>query len=518
MNPQKTPWYFHLPGILASLALFLPVVYLLYQLLIGNNTLLAELFFRWKTVELVLNTIGLAIGVILLTSVMAFPLAWITSRCRIHFSGTITLLATLPLAIPGYLMAFALLSLTGDNGLLARGLGIQLPRLSGYAGAVLSVSLYTYPFLFLNLRSSLLRLDSSQEEAARSMGYTGKEIFFKVILPQLRPAILTGWLIIALYVLGDFGAVSLMRFETLSLALFSQLGASADRTYLAALALFLMLLALSIVLIEARFLRRSGLFRLGPGVGRRSKRLSLQAWTLPAYGWVFLILFASILVPIFTITFWVFQDSSVMSPALWNALWDSLRAAIPAALLAAVFALPIAYASARYPSWRGRTFERITYFGYALPPIAFALAYAGLSLQVLPFLYQTLFLLIFVYSLHFLAEAVGPIRNASFRIPPRIDEAARSLGLNPFHAFWRTVFPLLRGGLGVGLALVFLSALKELPIAFILSPIGFDSLAMNIWSFTSEGMYSNAAPYALVLVLISAVLVGILFFFRQENR
>jgi len=133
-----------------------------------------------------------------------------------------------------------------------------------------------------------------------------------------------------------------------------------------------------------------------------------------------------------------------------------------------------------------------------------------------PLLYQTLALLVLAYALHFLAEAIGPIRSALYQAPPRLEEAARSLGYNALQAFLRATFPLLRQGMLASMALVFLSAVKELPLTFLLAPAGYSTLSTRIWGYTSEAMFAEAAPHALLIVLFSAALVGLLL--SQERR
>ena len=171
-------------------------------------------------------------------------------------------------------------------------------------------------------------------------------------------------------------------------------------------------------------------------------------------------------------------------------------------------AIYLAYLGVRFPSWSSRLLERTAYLGYATPPLALALAFVFFSLQTLPLLYQTLTLLVIALALHFLAEAIGPIRAALHQVPVRLEEAARGLGISPGAAFVRVTLPLVWRGVVSSLALVFLSSLKELPISFLLSPVGFDTLAKRIWGYTSEAMFAEAAPYALCIVLISSVLAG----------
>ncbi|MEX0927850.1 MAG: iron ABC transporter permease, partial [Balneolales bacterium] len=423
-----------------------------------------------------------------------------------------TLLGVMPLAIPGYVMAYALLGFTGVNGTLDQVFGIELPRISGYWGSLLAISLYTFPYLFLNLRSGLLGLDPSLEEVSRSLGYRPAQVFFRVILPQLRPALYAGCLIIGLYVLGDFGAVSLMRFETFSYAIYLQYAASYDRIYAAWLALMLLAVTITVLVMEYRLLRGLFFSRTGTGSEKLARPVSLDSWKWPAWIFVTVLIFASLVLPVMTIFHWIFQQAdTVIWSGLRDALTASLFASAPAAVLTTALAIPIAYISVRCPSAITRSLERVSYLGYATPPLALALALVFFTLSALPALYQTLFLLIAAYTLHFLAEAVGPVRSALYQASPRLEEAARSLGYNRFLAFFKSTFPLMRGGLVAAAAFVFLSAMKELPITFLLSPIGFETLAVNVWSYSNEAMFAQAAPYALTILIFSSIFVGLLF-------
>lgn len=478
----------------------------------ADLSVLSALLLRQRNVTLFLNTISLAAGVLVVGSAIALPLAWLTSRTRMYGRRLLTLLGVLPLAIPGYVMAYALLSLGGTYGTSAQLLGFELPRLSGYWGALIAISLYTFPYLFLNLRTALLGLDSTLEEVGRSFGYEGWRLFFYIVLPQLRPAFYAGALIVTLYVLGDFGAVSLMRFETFSYALFLQYTAAYDRIYAAWIALMLLALTISFLLVEYRLLRGLRFHRSGTGSARPGTLVELGRWKFGAYVFAAVLALFALFVPVGTILFWMSQG---IETALWRGLSDALVASItasaPAAILAAALALPVAYIGVRYPSFFTRSMERVAYVGYATPPLALALALVFIALHAVPQLYQTLFLLIFAYSIHFLAEAIGPLRSSLYQASPRIEEAAQSLGYGPFRAFFKATFPLLRSGLVVATAFVFLSAMKELPITFLLSPIGFETLAVNVWSYATEAMFAQAAPFALAILLFSTCFVSLLF-------
>jgi len=172
----------------------------------------------------------------------------------------------------------------------------------------------------------------------------------------------------------------------------------------------------------------------------------------------------------------------------------------------------------REPSRATRIIERVAYLGYATPPLAFALALIVFTLAGVPVLYQTLALLVLAYALHFMAEAIGPIRSALYQAPPNLEEAARALGRTPAQAFFSVTVPMLKRGLLVSVAFVFLSAMKELPITFLLSPPGFESLAMKTWSAANEAMFDAAAPYALTIMFFSAAFVGLLLVQEKSKR
>ncbi|HEX6982346.1 MAG TPA: iron ABC transporter permease [Balneolaceae bacterium] len=465
-----------------------------------------------RNLWLLVNTLLLTGGVLVLDAFIALPLAYLSVRCKVWGRRFITLLGVLPLAIPGYVMAYALLGLGGYNGTFNAWFDWNFPRINGFSGSLIVLTICTFPYLYLNLRTALLGLDPSIEEASRSLGHDARSTFFKVILPQLKPAFLAGGLLISLHVIGDFGTVSLMRFETFSYALYLQYIAAYDRIYAAWLALMLLALTTGALVLEYKLLKKAIYYRLSRGVARAKTFLKLGRWTIPAYTFVGVLFLVAIALPVSSIIFWLNQTafSSVFGD-LFQAFLNSVKASAPAAALTTFLALPLAYIGVRYKTKLSDPLERVAYLGYATPPLAFALAFVFFSLYVSTALYQSLLLLIIAYSLHFLAEGIGPVRSSLYQAPPKLEEAARSLGYSTIKSFFKVTFPLLRGGIIASTALVFLSAMKELSITFLLSPIGFDTLALNVWEYTGEAMFALAAPYALTILLFSSLFVGFLF-------
>ncbi|TVQ35181.1 MAG: iron ABC transporter permease [Spirochaetaceae bacterium] len=495
----------------------LPLLYLVVRAAEADPAQLASVVMHARNLLLLRNTLLLTVGVVAVTTAMALPLAWLVVRTDVPGRRLLTLLSVLPLSVPGYVMAFALLGLGGNYGLMARVFGLAVPRPSGYWGALAALSLYCFPYVFLNVRASLTGLDASLEESARSMGCRPRQVVLRVILPHLRPALFSGWLIVAIYVLGDFGAIALMRYEVFSYAIYTQYSGAFDRVYAAWLSLMLLALALIPVLLEGRLLNRARFARTGTGVARRTQRVTLGGWRVPALACVTLLFVASIGLPFGMLGYWLSQYPPWGElPRVAQAFLFSAGAAAPAALVAVCLAVPIAYLRVRYPSAMSRAAERIIYVGYALPPLALALAMVFFSLRAARPLYQSLPLLVAAYVISFLALAMGPIRAALLQAPRRLEEAARSLGLSPVAAFARTVVPLLRRGMLASMVLVFVIAMKELPITLLLAPTGYTTLSVAVFSRTSEALLAEAAPYAAAIVLFSSLFVGLLL--RYEGR
>ncbi|TVQ22062.1 MAG: iron ABC transporter permease [Spirochaetaceae bacterium] len=494
-----------------------PLSYLVLRAAEADPAILRDLIWRRRTLDLFVNTILLTGGVLTVTTLIGVPLAWIVTRTDLKGMRWITLASVMPLAIPGYVMAHALLSLGGRNGIAALA-GLQIARPTGLVGAIAALSLYSFPYMFLNVRSAFRSLDPGVEESARSLGYSPVQVYMKVVIPMLLPGLLAGWVIIALYTLGDFGAVALMRYEVFSFAIYTQYAGAFDRTYASVLALILLVMTAGPVILEARLLRSVRYSRLGSGVGRKHRLVHVgRLGRLASWAFIVLVLCASIGMPVFSLLWWMLQRPPWGEMGrIFELFLNSTAAAVPAAVLAVLLALPLAYARVRYPSRTTMIAERTAYIGYAVPPLALALAFVFFSLRGVPFLYQRLPLLIFAYAMNFLALAIGPIRSTLMLAPRKLDETARSLGYSPQAAFLYAVLPLLRSGVFASFTLVFVMAMKELPLAFLLAPTGFTTLSVAVFSRTSEAQLVDAAPYAAAIVLFSSFFVGLML--KYEGR
>jgi iron(III) transport system permease protein len=453
--------------------------------------------------------------------VIGVPLAWLTARSDLPGRRAWTVLAIVPLVVPSYVGGYAVVAAFGPRGALQAALepfGVErLPDLYGLPGAALALTLFSFPYVVLSVRGMLLRLDPAFEEVSRSLGRGPWRTFLTVTLPQLRPAVTSGALLVALYTLADFGAVSLLQFDSFTRAIYVQYRSSFDPSLAAVLALMLVACTAAVLVAVARLRGRGRYHRSGAGAARQPATVTLGRWRWPALAFCAVVVGLAVVVPVATIGFWLVRGiagGETFGP-VWGATLNSVAASGMAAGLAVLASIPVAVLAVRHRGMLAALVERGTYAGFALPGIVIGLALVFVAARYLPWIYQTLPLLLVAYLIRFVPEAVGVTRTSLLQVSPRIEEVARTLGHAPGTVLRRVTLPIIRPGLIAGAAIVFLTAMKELPTTILLAPTGFDTLAVRIWSATSEGFFARAALPALLMVLVAAA--SLWFVLRQER-
>jgi iron(III) transport system permease protein len=359
------------------------------------------------------------------------------------------------------------------------------------------------------VRGALRGTDPALEEASRSLGSGGWSTFFRITLPQLKPAIIAGALLVALYSLSDFGAVSLLQFDSFSREIYTQYRSAFDRTPAAILGLMLVALTAAILALESRARGRARYHRSTAGSvrPRDGAVIALGRWRWPALLFCGTVVLLALVVPVGVLVFWLARGLAAGEPLrlLWGAAFNSVYVSALAAGVAALAAVPVAILAVRHPGRMAGFIERLSYLGYALPGIVLALALVFFGANFAPGVYNTLALLVFAYAVHFLPQAVGATRFALLQVRPSVEEAARGLGRGPAGVVTTVTAPLASSGILAGAALVFMTTMKELPATLLLSPLGFDTLATSIWTATSEAFFARAAAPALLLIAVSAL-------------
>ena len=514
------PAFLVVPATVVAAGMVLPLGYLVVRAGGAGSRALAVAADP-QTLQVLGNTALLAAVVGIGGAALGVPLAWLTTRTDLPGRRVWAVLCAVPLVIPTYVGGFAFVAALGPRGMLQSvlaPLGVdRLPELYGLPGAALALTLFTYPYVLLTVRSALLGMDPALEEASRGLGRTPLQTFVRVTLPQLRPAIGAGALLVMLYALSDFGAVSLLRFNSFTRVIYVQYQAAFDRTPAAVLALVLVALTLVVLAVEARTRGRARYHRTGGGVRRPVQPAPLGRWRWPATVFCAGVVALALVLPLTVIVYWLVRGLAAGEPLrlTWTAALNSVRASGMAAVLAACAALPIAVLGVRHRGRLAAALERATYLGYALPGIVVALALVFFGIRYAGPLYQTLALLVLAYVVRFLPQAVGATRSSVLQVPPSVEEAARSLGRTGPAVLLTVTAPLVRPGVLAGAALVFLTAMKELPATLLLGPAGYPTLATTIWGAASEAFFARAAAPALLLVLLSGVPLAFLLRSRE---
>ncbi|MGM3306650.1 ABC transporter permease [Anabaena sp. WFMT] len=522
MKSVRPPLFLTLAAGVVAISIALPLVYLVIRTIGIGGDELWKLISRPRNISVFFNSAAMAATVTVFSTLIAVPLAFLTVRTDLPGRRFWLIATTLPLAVPSYVGSFALIATLAPKGsflqLLLAPLGVEeLPSIYGFPGTVLAITLFTFPYLLLSVRSGLQGIDPSLEEAAQSLGYSNRETFFKVVLPQLKPSMIAGGLLVALYALRDFGTPSLMRFDTFTRVIFLQYKASFNRNSAAALSLMLVILVLLILWLEYRVRSRAAYYSRGSASLRPPKISKLGIWKWPAFAFCLLITSLGVVLPVGITLFWLMRgfNSGYNFPNLLPSALNSILAAALAALAIIIFALPVAILSVRFPSKITAMIERCSYLGFGVPGIVVALSLVFFGANYLPFLYQTLPMLVFAYLVLFLPQTVGTVRTSLLQVNPQLEESARSLGRTAWQSLKDVTLPLVQPGILSGAVLVFLTAIKELPATMLLAPIGFNTLAVQIWQATENVDFADAAAGSLAMLLVSTG--ATLLVLSQEN-
>lgn len=492
------------PAVVVAAIALLPVGYLAVRTGEAGMERIVSILERERTLVLVARSLALAAAVTTLSVLVGTALAVLTVRSSVPGRRLLAATAALPLAIPSYVAAFAWISAWSGA--------------AGALGAILVLTLCCYPYVYLPVAAALRRADPAVEEAARALGRTPRQAFLEVTVRRVSPAAAAGALLVALYTLSDFGAVSILRYDVFTRVIHTSYQASFDRTPAAVLGLFLVVITVAISAGEAA-VRRRDVASVGRGVAREPERWHLGAWRWPAAGLAGVVVVLALVFPLASLGYWFVTglsgglDLGRLAASALSTAWLALLGAL-ACMLGAV---PVGILAARHRSRLTTFVEQATYAGHALPGLVVALSLVFFGIRVVPWLYQRTPFLVLAYVVLFLPQAIGTVRASVALSSVRAEEVARSLGLSSFQVIRRVTLPLSAPAIGAGAALVLLTCMKELPATLLLRPTGVDTLATSLWTHTGVGAYGAAAPYGLALVALAVVPTLVLMRMHREE-
>ncbi|MBW3506515.1 iron ABC transporter permease [Pseudomonas sp. NKUCC02_KPG] len=492
-------------AVLVSLLSLLPIAFVIGVSWHVGWEQIEALVFRPRVGELLVNTVLLVLITLPLCVLLGTALAWLTERSNLPGRRAWSLLAVAPLAVPAFVHSYAWVSL--------------VPSIHGLpAGVLVSVIAY-FPFLYLPVAATLRRLDPAIEDVAQSLGLKPWTVFWRVVVPQLRLAICGGALLVGLHLLAEYGLYAMIRFDTFTTAIFDQFKSTFNGPGANMLAAVLALCCLAMLTAESAARGHARYARVGSGSAREQRIVPLgRPATLLALGVCSATCLLALGVPLLTLGKWLIAGGR----EVWHwsdllpALEQTLFLGVAGALLTTCAAVPIAWLSIRAPGRLQRLLESCNYITSSLPGIVVALALVTVTIHFARPIYQTTLTVLLAYLLMFIPRALVSLRAGIAQAPVELENMARSLGRSPARALWLITLRLAAPGAAAGAALVFLAITNELTATLLLAPNGTRTLATGFWAMTSEIDYAAAAPYALIMILLSLPLTGLLY--HQSKR
>ena len=496
---QRTPAAVLVAAVGVSLLGLLPTAFVAVSAISTGWPTMSGLIFRPRVGELLINTALLVIITVPLTAAVGLGAAWLVERSTVPGRRVFAVLLAAPLAIPAFVNSYGWVSL--------------VPSMNGLWSGVLIAGLSYFPLVYLPCAATLRRLDPSLEEAAGALGLSPFAAFIRVVLPQLRLSLLGGSLIVGLHLMSEYGAFALIRFDTFTTAIVEQFRSSFNGPAANALAGVLVMCCLLLLVGESGARGRAKYARVGSGTARPNKLIELGLATPLAWTGLAALIVFSIGVPLSSVLRWLVLGGADAwrDSVLLDAFGQTVGFGLAGAIATTLFAFPIAFLAVRHPSITARVLESMNYVTSSLPGLVTALAFVTVTIRLVPAMYQTAALVVLAYTIMFLPRALVNLRAGLAQVPPGLEEAARSLGRPPAAAFARVTLRFAAPSALAGGALVFLGIVTELTATLLLAPNGTRTLATRFWSQVNDIDYVGAAPYAVLMIVLSLPVTYLLF-------
>lgn len=478
----------------------------------------------------ILNTLKLMALVALMTAIVGVGTAWLTVTAVFPGRAIMSWALVLPLATPGYIVAYVytdLLSFAGPvqsalRGVTGWGAGdYYFPPVRSLPGAAIMLSLVLYPYVYLLARAAFLRQSAALFDAARNLGAKPWRAFLRVALPCARPAIAGGLALVLMETISDFGVVDYFAVQTLTTGIFRTWFSLGDPVSAAQIAAWLFIFAIALVFIEMASRRGRVANPLSRDMPSQPRRLAGLAAAAALLACALPILLGFVVPAAVLLRYAIIEGDPLLGRSFLDFAWNSLTVAAIAAIIATTLALLLAYGERLHPTKFNRVSIRLATLGYALPGAMIAIGILTLSanidhlfadalsdrLGISPGLILTGSVagLVFAYVARFLTAAYNAAHSGLEKIHPTLDAAARSLGAGPRRVLVAVHIPLLRGALASAALIVFIDVMKELPATLLLRPFNFETLATRTYRLASDERLAEASTAALAIVVLGII-------------
>lgn len=476
--------------------------------------------------EYILNTLKLILFVSILSLIFGVFSAYITTFYTFRFISIFSILLALPFVIPTYILGYIYSDILGFFSpfhLFLKELGVVDKNyfdVLNFNSVAVILSLGLYPYIYLIVKSSFLKSSSALLYPALSLGKSRVEMFYQVILPLSRPAIIGSLSLVIMEVVNEYGTVSYYGVDTLSTAIYSAWFGLNDPKSSAFLSMIAMSIIFVLLAIE-RFSRGSSTYK-SESISKKLKKEELKGFK-KFFAYLFLsipVLFGFI-IPIIWILFYAFRYASdVIDEEFIEVIFNSFISSSFSAFFIVLLAFFISYTVRIYANNYTKYLTKLAGIGYAIPGVVIGVGVLSLFGDIDHLLIDafgldellisgTLFAMVFGYVVRFLAVGLNMTESSYEKISININKAARNLGLSYWQTLLRVEFPIMKKTLLFGFLLVFVDVIKELPLTLVLRPFNYETLSTKTYEYATNTMIQESATYALIIVLLCFIPVMI---------
>ncbi|WP_047986415.1 ABC transporter permease [Ornithinibacillus californiensis] len=526
------------PNMWALLSFLFITIILLPNLVIAVN-FFAPANENWQhikeylLVDIVTNTGIILVFTAIATTLIGTSLAWIVTVYKFPLRNFFRWGLILPLAVPPFIGAYTYHGIVNYTGViqstLRNSFSIQVDQkyfdIMSIQGSIFIFTLFLYPYIYVITKSFFEQQSASIVENARLLGANSFEVFFRVILPIARAAIIGGVTIVMLEVINDYGVVKYYGVQTFITSIFQTWFAMGDIDSAFKIAGTLMVVVIFILILETIVRGRKRYSYSTTKVRPIQSKLLVgtKAWLMFAY--CFAIFSLGLLIPLLQLIYWaVMTYDKILTAEFFTLIKNSFTAAATAALLTVAIALVIANYTRISRSIFSKVISKITVLGYSIPGAIIAVGIITIFIALDDILYSfftsfnsdpiyvlrtSLVMLISAYVIRFLAVGYNSIEAGFEKVGNTFTEASRMLGVSQVKTFFGVDIPLVKGAVISGFILVFVDILKELPLTMLLQPFNFSTLATKAFRYANDEMVSEAASASLLIILISGICIFI---------
>lgn len=483
------------------------------------------------------NSIYLVSGVLILVTIIGVSSAWLVTNYDFFGKNILEWALILPLAVPPYILAYTFTGLFDTygtaNNLIREIFNLSreftfFPKVRNVPGAIIVFSFTLYPYVYLVSRMAFINQSKSILEAGRTLGLNKIEVFYKLAVPMIRPAVIAGLMLVAMETLSDFGAVDHFAISTFTTGIFRTWYGMYDIQTAKQLASLLLIVAIMFIIAE-KYSRKNADYSFAGSVFRQLRLIQLTGFkNFFAFLFCFIPIFIGFILPILELSYWAFNYKlDFFNEKFITTAWNSFYLAIISALLCTCLALFINF-SVRYKNNNLLKFlSSFLTVGYAVPGIILAIgvmqlltfldaSFIGKNLKFI--LTGSLIGLIIAYIIKSYALASSTIESGYQRVNMRLDDVAKSLKSSGWSLLGSVHLPLLKTSFLTSILLVVSEVIKELPATLILRPFNFDTLAVYTYIYAAEErMYDAAAP-SIAIVMIGLLPIIVLTRMIRRSR